>query len=46
MVYKEKKEEYKFLGNWLDKKGNTDKQIGELEKKAEGIIVETKRITR
>ena len=39
-------EEYKFLGNWLNKKGNMDRQIEELEKKAEGIIVEIKRITK
>ena len=39
-------EEYKFLGNWLNKKGNMDRQIEELEKKVEGIIVETKRITK
>ena len=39
-------EEYKFLGNWLKKKGNMDRQIEEREKKAEGIIVEIKRITK
>ena len=39
-------EEHKFLGNWLNKKGNMDKQIDELEKKAEEIIVEIKWITK
>ena len=28
-------EEYKFLGNWLNKKGDMDKQIEELEKRQE-----------
>ena len=33
-------QEDKSLGNWFNKKGIIDKQIEELEKKAEGIIVE------
>ena len=39
-------EEYKFLGNWLNKKGNMDRQSNELERKAERIIVEIKSITK
>ena len=33
-------QEDKSLGNWFNKKGFIHKQIEELEKKAEGIIVE------
>ena len=33
-------QEYKFLGNWINSKGNMDRHVQELEKKTKGIITE------
>ena len=39
-------EEYKYLGNWLNKKGNMGRQIEEIEKKVEGMIIEIMRVSK
>ena len=42
----EEVKKYKFLGNWMDEKGSMEEQINEIEKRAEGMIVEMMKMTR
>ena len=39
-------DEYKFLGNWINSKGNLERQIDDIERKAEGIITNIIRMTK
>lgn len=39
-----KVERHKYLGNWIGEKGDVEEQIKEMERKANGMIVEVKKI--
>lgn len=39
-------EEYKFLGNWINSRGTVERQLEEIERRTDGMMIELRKITR